>query len=204
MFFTLSWNCWIACSFPVAQREKGPPAARETWLRSLGWEGPLEKGTATRSCILAWRIPWQRSLVGYTVRGAAESGPAERLSLLAWLSWAPPLLTADPPAPALHAVTTSYGHCFSSHQPVFAKHLPPSSSVHLPGSKSAPVHVSARLPRRRPVVPASGPLPAQLRKLPDRVHGVQIRWAWTVELRMSGTAESRSRTTRRRSDGAGV
>ena len=34
------------------------PAMRETWVRSLGWEDPLEKGMATHSSILAWRIPW--------------------------------------------------------------------------------------------------------------------------------------------------
>ena len=37
---------------------KNPPAMRETWVQSLGWEDPLEKGTATHSSILAWRIPW--------------------------------------------------------------------------------------------------------------------------------------------------
>ena len=42
----------------VAQRVKNLPAMRETWVRSLGWEDPLEKGTATHSSILAWRIPW--------------------------------------------------------------------------------------------------------------------------------------------------
>ena len=31
---------------------------QETWVRSLGWEDPLEKGTATHSSVLAWRIPW--------------------------------------------------------------------------------------------------------------------------------------------------
>ena len=41
-----------------AQLVKNPPAMRETWVRSLGWEDPLEKGTATHSNILAWRIPW--------------------------------------------------------------------------------------------------------------------------------------------------
>ena len=34
------------------------PAMRETWIRSLGWEDPPEKGTATHSSILAWKIPW--------------------------------------------------------------------------------------------------------------------------------------------------
>ena len=44
-------------AFLVAQLVKNPPAMRETWIRSLGWEDPLEKGMATRSIILAWRIP---------------------------------------------------------------------------------------------------------------------------------------------------
>jgi len=43
------------------------PAMQETWVRSLGWEDPLEKGIATHSSILAWRIPGtERSLVGYS------------------------------------------------------------------------------------------------------------------------------------------
>ena len=42
----------------VAQLVKNPPAMQETWVRSLGWEDPLEKGKATCSSILAWRIPW--------------------------------------------------------------------------------------------------------------------------------------------------
>ena len=37
---------------------KNPPAMRETWVQSLSWEDPLEKGTATHASILAWRIPW--------------------------------------------------------------------------------------------------------------------------------------------------
>ena len=36
---------------------KNPPAMRETWVRSLGWEDPLEKEMATYSSILDWRIP---------------------------------------------------------------------------------------------------------------------------------------------------
>ena len=42
----------------VAQVVKNPPAMQETWVQSLGWEDPLEKGMATHSSILAWRIPW--------------------------------------------------------------------------------------------------------------------------------------------------
>ena len=41
----------------VAQLVKNPPAMRETWVPSLGWEDPLEKGKTTHSSILAWRIP---------------------------------------------------------------------------------------------------------------------------------------------------
>ena len=46
------------CVSLVAQTVKNAPAMWETWVRSLGWEDPLEKGTATHSSILAWRIPW--------------------------------------------------------------------------------------------------------------------------------------------------
>ena len=42
----------------VARLVKNPPAMRETWVRSLVWEHPLEKGKATHSSIPAWRIPW--------------------------------------------------------------------------------------------------------------------------------------------------
>ena len=41
----------------VAQLVKNPPAMQETWVQSLGWEDSLEKGEATHSSILAWRIP---------------------------------------------------------------------------------------------------------------------------------------------------
>ena len=42
----------------VAQLVKNLPAMPETWVGSLGWEDPLEKGTAIHSSILAWRMPW--------------------------------------------------------------------------------------------------------------------------------------------------
>ena len=42
----------------VAQKVKNLPAMRETGVQSLGWGDPLEKGKATHSSILAWRIPW--------------------------------------------------------------------------------------------------------------------------------------------------
>ena len=42
----------------VSQKVKNLPAVQESWVRSLGWEDPLEKGMTTYSSILAWRIPW--------------------------------------------------------------------------------------------------------------------------------------------------
>ena len=56
----------------VAQTVKNPPAMRETWVRSLGWEDSLEEGVATHSSILAWEIPRQRSLA-VTVHRVAKS-----------------------------------------------------------------------------------------------------------------------------------
>jgi len=45
-------------NFPVAQTVKNLPAVQETWVQTLGWEDPLEKGMAIHSSILAWKIPW--------------------------------------------------------------------------------------------------------------------------------------------------
>ena len=42
----------------MAETVKNPSAMQETWVLSLGWEDPLEKGMATHSSILAWRVPW--------------------------------------------------------------------------------------------------------------------------------------------------
>ena len=54
-----------------AQLGKNLPAMWETWIESLVWEDPLEKGKAIHSSILAWRIPW----------GRKESDTTEQLSL---------------------------------------------------------------------------------------------------------------------------
>ena len=61
----------------VAQLVKNLPAMQGTWVQSLGWEDPLEKGTATYSSILAWRIPWTI----YSPWGHKKSDVAEQLSL---------------------------------------------------------------------------------------------------------------------------
>ena len=62
----------------VAQTVKNLCAMRETWIRSLGWKDPLEKGMTTHSSSLAWKIPWTEEPGGlHTVHGVAESGTTE-------------------------------------------------------------------------------------------------------------------------------
>ena len=74
--------------FLVAQMIKSLPTMRETWVRSLGPEDPLEKETATHSIILAWKIPWrQRSLVSYSPRGHKESNMTKRLHFHSPFRW---------------------------------------------------------------------------------------------------------------------
>ena len=51
-------------TYLVTQLVKNPPAMGETWVWSLGWEDSLEKGIATHSSTLAWRIPWTVSSMG--------------------------------------------------------------------------------------------------------------------------------------------
>ena len=57
----------------VAHTVKNLPAMWETWVRSLGWEDPLEEGMTTHSTILAWRIPMDRGTWWATVRGVSRS-----------------------------------------------------------------------------------------------------------------------------------
>ena len=58
----------------VAQLVKNLPAMPETWVRSLGWEDPLEEGMATHSSILAWRIPWTEEPGGLQSMGSQRVG----------------------------------------------------------------------------------------------------------------------------------
>ena len=53
----------------MAQLVKNPPAMQEAWVRPLGWEDPLEKGKATLSSVLAWRIPWTEEPGGQQAMG---------------------------------------------------------------------------------------------------------------------------------------
>ena len=57
----------------MAQTVKNMPAKWETWIRSLGWEDPLEEGMATHSSILAWRILRDRGAWWATVHGVSKS-----------------------------------------------------------------------------------------------------------------------------------
>ena len=75
-------STWLWPSYPCQDLlnfnnlVKNPPAVWETWIWSLGWEEPLEKGKATHSSILAWRIPWTHSPLN-----CKESDMTEWLSL---------------------------------------------------------------------------------------------------------------------------
>ena len=60
----------------MAQLVKNPLVIWETWVRSLGWEDPLEKGKATHSSILAWKTPWIVQSMG-----SQRVDMTERLSL---------------------------------------------------------------------------------------------------------------------------
>ena len=56
----------------VAQTVKNPPAMQENWVRSLGWEDPLEEGIAPHSSVLAGRIPMDRGAWWATVHGVTK------------------------------------------------------------------------------------------------------------------------------------
>ena len=81
-----TWPCLGSSYLPtggslVAQLETNPPVMQETPVRFLGWEDPLEKGKATHSSILAWRIPWTEEPGGLQSTGVKESDTTEQLSL---------------------------------------------------------------------------------------------------------------------------
>ena len=57
----------------MAQMVKNQPEMQETWVCSLGWEDALEKGRATHSSILTWKIPWTEEPGNYSPWGCKES-----------------------------------------------------------------------------------------------------------------------------------
>ena len=65
----------VAQSYPMLG--DSPPAMQEIRVRSLGWEDALEKGTATHSTILAWRIPWKEEPDRLQSMGHKESDTTE-------------------------------------------------------------------------------------------------------------------------------
>ena len=66
-------------AFLVAQMVENPPAMRETWVWSLGWQDSLEKGTVTHSSILAWRTPWAEE------PGRPQSMGCKEFDMTEWL-----------------------------------------------------------------------------------------------------------------------
>ena len=73
------WGVGINWTFLVAQTVKNLAAVWETWVRSLGWEDPLEEDMATHSSILAWRIPTDGGAWRATVHGVTKSCMTEQL-----------------------------------------------------------------------------------------------------------------------------
>ena len=67
----------VFLGFPGGSDRKNSPAMWETLVQPLVWEDPLEEGRATHSSVLAWRIPWKRSLGGYNPWGHTESDSTE-------------------------------------------------------------------------------------------------------------------------------
>ena len=63
------YACCLDMGSLVAQMIKNLPAMQETRVQSLGWEDPLEKGMATHTSILAWRIPWTEEPGGLQTMG---------------------------------------------------------------------------------------------------------------------------------------
>ena len=77
--FLVCYSCSQSCVFkmrgilPSGSNNIESACNAEMWVRSLGWEHPLEEGMATHSSILAWRIPWTEGPSGYTVHGVTNS-----------------------------------------------------------------------------------------------------------------------------------
>ena len=61
----------------MVQMVKNLPAMQGTWVRSLGWEDPLERGMSTHSSSHAWRIPWTEEPGRQSLRGHNESDMIE-------------------------------------------------------------------------------------------------------------------------------
>ena len=68
----LNESLWVYLDFTAGSDSKESPVIRETWIRSLGWEDPLEEGMTTHSNILFWRIPMDRGAWKSITHGVAK------------------------------------------------------------------------------------------------------------------------------------
>ena len=106
-----SWFWHFSSSFLVAQLVKNLPAVQETWVWSLGWKDPLEKGKATHSSILAWRISW----TPWSPWRSKELDTTEWLSLhftsLHLLFWSPLSFLVRLSSPLFRTILLSHGLC---------------------------------------------------------------------------------------------
>ena len=82
-WWSLGWHRvghdWSDLAAAVSQTVNNLPARQETWIWSLGWEDTLEKGMATDSSILTWRIPWREESGGLQSVGLQRVGQSEWL-----------------------------------------------------------------------------------------------------------------------------
>ena len=81
------WQQFLPWASLVAQRLKRLPAMRETWVRSLGRENPLEKEMATHSSTLAWRIPWKEEGVAKNPQATVHSWMNEQSVICSTLEY---------------------------------------------------------------------------------------------------------------------
>ena len=141
--------------FSLAQMVKNLPAMQEARVQSLGQEGPLEKGTATYSSILAWRIPWMEEPGESTVhRGHRESDTTER-----------------PTLSLLHSITLTYR--FHSETSSQASSPHPQSRIRRPASRSDTRSGSAGLPGS----PRHGQVLRVVTDFPDSSSSGSLSWS---------------------------
>ena len=77
---TIGWFYGLSKRMYLAQLAKNPPAMQATPVQSLGQEDPLEKGMATHSSILAWKIPWTEEPGGLQSTGLQKLDTTEQLN----------------------------------------------------------------------------------------------------------------------------
>ena len=85
----IGYPCQYFGASLVGQLVKNPPAMQETWLGSLGWEDPLQKGKAPHSSVLAWRVPWTVESMASQSWTRLRDLHFHFLSLLLKVEWVP-------------------------------------------------------------------------------------------------------------------